>query len=45
MKTVDIKTPLDGASIGKQPEPGLYPFMEMVPAEVESINFETLHRS
>ncbi len=40
METADIKTALDGASIGKQPEPGLYPFMEMVLAEVESINFE-----
>ena len=41
MGTADIKTAVDGASIGKQPEPGLYPFMEMVPAEVKSINFET----
>ncbi len=41
METADIKTALDGASIGKQPEPRLYPFMEMVLAEVESINFET----
>ena len=41
METADIKAALDGASIKKQPGAKLYPFMEMVLAEVESVKFET----
>jgi hypothetical protein len=41
METVDIKVALDGASLEKQPGAELYPFMEMVLAEVKSVKFET----
>ena len=41
IETENTKTELDGASIEKQPEAELYPFMEMVFAEVESVKFET----
>jgi hypothetical protein len=45
IKMADTKTQLDRASIEKQPETKLYPFMELVFAEVESVKFETPHRS